>query len=122
MVMTNDKSDRKDRERDTRLDGYTSEVGTLSEAEADEAARQRNEQLQREAEEAAEQPVTHYNAHLDGDNVDAGTLNAPADVHERAAKRREERERDDARRHTGATAAHTREAKPAEQGGTATRS
>jgi hypothetical protein len=68
-------------------------VGTLSEADADKAAQERREQLQREAEQAAGQPVTHYNAHLDATNADTGTLNAPADAHERAAKHQAEQDK-----------------------------
>lgn len=67
-------SDKSKRERDERGDqyanaaeddpNYTTDVHTVTEAEADEAERERNEQL-------AEQPLgnmgPHYNAHLDAD-------------------------------------------------------
>jgi hypothetical protein len=97
--MTN--TDKSDKSKQDKADDGLPDVGTLSEAEADQAEAERNEQLEREANASMDEETTHYNAHLDAGNTDVGTVNAPADAHERAAEAEKE----------AAKAEHTREAK-----------
>lgn len=75
-------SDKGKRDRDERGDqyanaadgdpNYTTDVHTVTEAEADEAERERNEQL---ADAPTPNAGPHYNAHLDADGP-GGTVSA----------------------------------------------